>query len=503
MRPVTGETGSNGTAAPGRLRPHVSEGRGRSVVLGIGWSALNTGSAVLISILVFVITSRLLGPNEFGIVALAISIITFVGCATPGGFGEAIIQRAEIDDTHLDTVFWLCLGSGLVLYVPILLFSGTLAEMVGEPVLALLLPFFGVKLLLDLAAVVPQALVVRAMQFKHVAARTAIGNSIGGLICVAMALNGYGLWALAMAPMITSIVSLVILVWAARWLPGFHLRRQAVRDLFRFGMFASGTNALHFLNVDRLVLGFLAGPTVLGLYFLGKRLFDLLSGLTSGVIYPVTTVFFASVQKEPGQHVGAYRNALQATAILVFPIFTGLYLVADSAVPLVLGGHWEPALPAVKAFALIGIFSGLVMPSASLATGLGRADLNFAVDATRNLLAVGAILVFVRGGLTPVMAALVAAHAVMLPFAFVIARKLTAIPLRSYLATLAPPVLATLAMAAVIAGLPQMLPGAKPWAVLGAQVGLGAAVYVACTLALSGRQISELRRTFAKEAASD
>lgn len=195
-----------------------------------------------------------------------------------------------------------------MLYVPILLFAGTLAEMVGEPVLALLLPFFGVKLLLDLAAVVPQALVVRAMQFKHVAARTAIGNSIGGLICVAMALNGYGLWALAMAPMITSIVSLVILVRAARWLPGFDLRRDAVRDLFRFGMFASGTNAMHFLNIDRLVLGFIAGPTMLGLYFLGKRLFDLLSGLTAGAIYPVTTVFFASVRKSPASMSGPIRT---------------------------------------------------------------------------------------------------------------------------------------------------------------------------------------------------
>lgn len=503
MKPVAEETGPSTAAAAGRLRPHVSVARGRSAVLGIGWSALNTGSAVLISIVVFVITSRLLGPDEFGIVALAISIITFVGCATPGGFGEAIIQRAEIGDAHLDTVFWLCLGSGLVLYVPILLFAGTLAEMVGEPVLALLLPFFGVKLLLDLAAVVPQALVVRAMQFKHVAARTAIGNSIGGLICVAMALNGYGLWALAMAPMITSIVSLVILVRAARWLPGFDLRRDAVRDLFRFGMFASGTNAMHFLNIDRLVLGFIAGPTMLGLYFLGKRLFDLLSGLTAGAIYPVTTVFFASVQKESGQHVGAYQNALRATAILVFPIFTGLFLVADSAVPLVLGDHWEPALPAVKAFAVIGLFSAIWMPSASLANGLGRADLTFAADATRNLLAAGAILAFVRGGLAPVMAALVAAHAIMLPFAFVIARKLTAIPLHRYLATLAPPVLATLAMAAVLASVPRMLPGATPWNVLSMQVGLSAVVYVLCTLALSGRQISELRRAFAKEAASD
>jgi O-antigen/teichoic acid export membrane protein len=503
MKPQLKEDRFDAVEAGPAMRSHVSTQRGRHAVLGVGWSALNTGSAMLISIIVFIITSRLLGPEEFGIVALGISIVTFVGCATPGGFGEAIVQRAEIGEAHLDTVFWVCVGSGLALFLPILIFADDVARLAGEPVLAQLLPFFGVKLILDLAAVVPQALVVRAMQFKHVAARTVIGNSFGGIACVAMVLNGYGLWALAMAPMITSVVSLVVLVRAARWLPGLDVRQSALRDLLRFGLFASGTNALHLLNIDRLVLGFMAGPAVLGLYFLGKRLFDLLSGVTAGAIYPVTTVFFASIQKEPEKHVDAYRNALRATAIVAFPIFGGLLSVSESAVPLILGSHWTPALPAVQAFAMIGLFGGLMIPSSSLTNGLGRADLSLAIDSLRNLLAVGSIILFVHSGFEAAMRALVVAHAIMLPSGFLIARKLINISLKQYLEALVPPVVATLAMCAAILAVPVAALHLQPIPLFLTQVVLGATVYVAVTLSLSGRQIAELRQTFARRAAGE
>lgn len=480
-------------------RRHVSKDRGRIAILGVGWSALNTGSATLISILVFIVTSRILGPEEFGLVALAISIVTLVGCATPGGFGEAIVQRKAISDADLDTVFWICFGSGVLLFLPLVLLSGTVAELSGEPVLAYLLPFFGIKLILDVLAVVPQALVVRAMQFKYVAARTAIGNSIGGMVCVAMALHGYGLWALAAAPMVTSLVSLAILVRAARWRPGMRFSFGSMRQMMRFGLFASGTTALDHLNIDRLILGFLAGPTVLGLYFLGKRLFDILSGMTVGVIAWVATVFFASTQEDdPATQIKAFRNVMRATTLLTFPVFGGLYAIADSAVPLILGEHWLPALPAVKAFAILGLCAGVFASSTTLATGLGRADLVFGVDLLRNLLSAVAILVALNDGFEAVMAALVVVHAVMLPSGFFIAHKLIGVSLREYLTAPIQPLLTTLVMVGALVLLPKALPGLNAAPLLALQVGLAASIYIGLTLSFSREQIAELRQVFAK-----
>ncbi len=481
--------------SPPDVRPHVGADRGRRAILGLGWSAVNTGSAALIAALVFVITSRLLGPEEFGTVALALAILMLVSCAAPGAFGEAIVQRAALSDAHLDTVFWICIAAGAVLYLPILLLAPLVAAHVGLPVLGLLLPFVGLKLLLDLMAVVPQALVVRAMQFRSIAVRTLVGNGLGGLICVVMAVQGYGIWALATAPVITSAVSLVVLVHAARWRPRGGPRRAALRDLWRFGVFSSGNRTLHIINLDQLLLGLLAGPTVLGLYFLGRRLFDLLGGLTFGALTPVAMVYHAATQRDRAANLRALEHSMRASALLCFPVFGGLFILAESAVPLVLGSHWQPAIPAIEAFALIGFMAGLHVPAAALANGLGRPDLWFAFDLSRYLLVIAAIVLLVGQGLPVMMLGLVLANAAVLPGCFVIARRLTGITSWRYLQPLAVPMLATAAMALVLVGLSTVLPGLGAGALLGLQIGLGAIAYVGVALVLSVSQIAELRQT--------
>ena len=485
------------------VRALASRARGQKAIFGFGWSALNSGSAMLIAAMVFVITSRLLGPEVFGTVALAISVITFIGCAAPSAFGEALIQRAQIREEHLDTVFWLCMAAGVVLYALIVMLSGVVAELSSQPILASLLPFIGLKLVFDLAAVVPQALVIRQMQFKYIAARTAIGNSIGGVVCVAMALNGYGLWALAMAPVVTSLVSLVILIWAANWRPKLQLRRDALRDLWRFGIFSSGNHSLHVINLDQLILGLLAGPAMLGLYFMGKRLTELLSGLSAQALYPVCTVFFASIQTRPDQHIPAFQNAMRVSTLLAFALFGGLFLLAESVIPLALGSHWQPAIPAVQAFAVIGFLGGLRVAVSSLANGLGRADIWFAFELLRYALVVIAIVALVRQGLEAVMLGIVLANLAVIPGCFIIARKLTGVSAAQYLGVLATPLFATAAMAGAILLMPLLLSEQNPVLVLLLQVLAGSAAYLLTAFSLSGHEINTLKQTFREGKAHD
>jgi O-antigen/teichoic acid export membrane protein len=486
-----------------RAAPLHASGGARHTVINVGWSSINTGSAVLIAAMVFVITSRILGPEEFGSVALAIAVISLVSCATPAAFGEAIIQRLHIGNEHLDTVFWLCIMAGVVLYVPLFLAAGPIAIISGQPLLGTLLPFIGIKLLIDMVAVVPQAIVIRAMQFKYIAARTAIGNSAGGLVCVVMALNGHGVWALAAAPVITSLVSMVILLKAARWRPGRNLRLSAFRDLKRFGLFQSGTNMLHFLRIDLLVLGFLAGPATLGLYFLGRRLLELLTGITAGALQPVSTVFFASIQKDHAKHIIAFRNILQSTILATFPLFAGLYLLAAKGVPLVFGDHWQAALPAIEAFAVIGFLSGLHTPTLSLAMGLGRADLWLYFDLIRQTLVVGAIALFLPYGLASVMIALMVVNAAVLPWCFIIARKLIGISLGNYLEVLLVPLVATIAMSSAILAVPLLWPALEAGMLLGIQMTLAVLIYILVVFSMSGQKIAEIRRVFSREKSLD
>jgi O-antigen/teichoic acid export membrane protein len=201
--------------------------------------------------------------------------------------------------------------------------------------------------------------------------------------------------------------------------------------------------------------------------------------------------------------VAAFSNAVRATLLATSPIFGGLYVLADSAVPVIFGAHWLPAMAAIKAFALIGLIGGLAVPTASLTSGLGRVDIWFKFELSRQILAALLIVAFVGYGIDVVMASLVVLNAAAVPFFFLIARKLINISLKVYLEAVLMPLMATAVMCITVVALPEMLPPMQPWLVLAAQIAVGAVVYAAVVLSLSGRQIAELRQTFARGATGE
>ncbi|NJM84566.1 MAG: oligosaccharide flippase family protein [Tabrizicola sp.] len=164
------------------------------------WSLVNILVATVISAAVFVIASRVLSPSDFGVVALATTVVMFISCAIPIAFGDALVQRIDVRDDHLDTVFWACFGFGTLLYGGLWLTAPWIADRTDTPALASLLPVIGVRLILESLTVVPSALITRAVQFRYIALRTTLANALGGGVCIAMVLMGSGYWALAISP---------------------------------------------------------------------------------------------------------------------------------------------------------------------------------------------------------------------------------------------------------------------------------------------------------------
>ena len=162
---------------------HHRSGRARRAFTGVLWSGVNALVPALSGLVVFVLVSRVIGPAELGYVALAVAVVGTLGAFSPAGFGDALVQRSDLDPRHLDTTFWLCLGWGIGLYGLTMLLSAPLARVLREPMLATLLPVVGLRLILDLATVVPTALLSRSMQFRQLAVRTLIASVLSMIVC--------------------------------------------------------------------------------------------------------------------------------------------------------------------------------------------------------------------------------------------------------------------------------------------------------------------------------
>jgi teichuronic acid exporter len=470
-------------------RAHLRTGRARAAMKGSLWSLANILIATVISAAVFLIASRFLVPADFGVVALAATIVMFVSCAIPIAFGDALVQRSDVREDHLDTVFWACLGCGVMLYAGLLLMAERLAIWADTPALAALLPVIGLRLIFESLTVVPTALVMRAVQFRYIALRTTLANILGGGVCIAMVLAGSGFWALAISQVLSAVISVMVMLPAARWCPGFAIRREAARDLWRFGIFSAGNRLLNEMRLDQMLIGLLGGPVMLGLFFFARRLFQMLSDLTVGVFSPVSGVLLASMQGEPEKCRQAFLIASYAATGVALPMFTGLWVLAPDAVPLIFGPQWTGAITAVQGFAAIGMMAGLGIVQAALIRSQGRADWWFWYQAVVQLSALPLIALLYPMGLGVVMTALALRTLVLWPFTIGMTLRLLDMTLSAYLNSLRGPIGASIGMAMGMIILPQTFAvETAPWAVLIVQILAGITAYFVIAAGLSWRQ---------------
>lgn len=477
---------------------HVKTGRAAAAMRGALWSMLSSFAPAAFGIVVFMATSRVLGPAEFGIVAFAASIATFGMAVAPAGFRDALIQRESITSRHLDAVFWLCVGAAVLIYGVIALAAGPIASSYGEPELALLIPFIGLRVVFDMAAAVPNGLLVRSMSFRKIAMRTAAASLVAAIGCLALLWFGFGLWALAFSQLATSIVTCVGALIAARWRPGFSFDLKALKDLRAFGLFSTGNHFITTVSIDQLLIGVLLGPAGLGIYGFARRIFQILTDLITGALNLVSYSLLSSMQQERDKLRAAYLVGTFASSIIAFPIFAGLALIAADLIPFAFGPQWTEAIPVVQALSALGLLSAVGVLQASLVKSQGQADLWFYYMAGKQAVTVLYVFLFSGWGVSALTNALVVQNFIMwLPTVYMVVRLLGISPW-AYLASFMLPVFATSAMLAAGVLVQSQLAGAEPLIRLAATIAGCGLVYATVVLLLGRRKLLEIRATLGR-----
>lgn len=493
------------TAEPGATlaqHGHLKSGRTRASLSGTAWSALNTGVSTIAVAMLFYISSRYLTPKEFGLVAISTSVVTIAHAITPAAFGEALVQRSNIEARHTDTVFSICLIAACALYLLLVMTASPLAGWFGEPLIAMLIPIIGTKLAFEMLAVVPNALIVRTMRFRMIAIRTALANIAAAIVCVILLWLGYGIWALALAQIVNTAVAALIVLIASGWRPRIRFSREAFSELASYGAFATGTRALNILRIDQLLIGALGGAAMAGLFNFANRLFQMLNGLISGAFGSVAHSLMSSLQAEQEKVREAFLIVLFGSSLLAFPLFSGMALIADPAIPLIFGEQWQGAVVAVQAFSVIGLMSSVGIVQGALMTSQGRADWWFWYQLVMQAANLPLIIIMVPYGLDAVLIAIMIKVIVFWPVSVALTMRLLGASVTQYVRALAVPTLATLAMATLVVMIPIGLPNLDLGVVVLLQVILGAVFYALTASILGYGPLKDIYNRFKTRQAS-
>ncbi len=417
-------------------------------VSSIGWSAASQIARLLMQILISAILARLLTPNDFGLIAMIIVFSSFVAIFSDFGLSSAIVQRKEIPDGALSSIFWIGVGLGALLTTTLAVSAPLIAAFYSEPRLTPLVVFISTTFFIASFSYVPSALLTKNMNFKAIAIIGICAIGIAGPISVFLAFSGYGVWSLAWNTVLSTAITVVFTWIYCRWVPHFSLRLQQVKELLGFGMNLTGNSFVGYFqrNLDNLLIGRFLGPTPLGFYNLAYNLLLFPLGNISDVVGRVMFPALSIIQHDKQKVREAYVAANRYIAVVSFPLMTWLLVTAPELIRVVYGPKWVTAILLVQILALASMEQSIGANVGWIFLSQGRTDVLFKLSIFTTIVVAIAFAVGLRWGVEGVAIAYTIASYLLAYPVFAIAFRLVDLKVRYFIAKLWPIILATLAL---------------------------------------------------------
>ena len=425
----------------------------QKIVKGVIWSVIQSWGSRVVSLIVFFLLARLLEPEIFGVVALAGVFVAFMDVFIDQGFSTAIIQRHQLEVGHLDTAFWINVTIGLILTVFGITAAGSVANFFGQPQLASIIEWLSTGFFLNAFSSVQDAILQRKFAFKALAVRSLLAGIISGVVGVTMALMNFGVWSLVAQLLTHQLSRGVVLWWASDWRPGFNVSRRHFSELFSFGINIVGIRIFDFINSksDDLLIGYFLGNVALGYYTIAYRLVSVIIDLTRS-ISQVAMTGFSALQQEPERLQRIFYVATQLASFIAFPVFLGLAALSPALVRSLLGIQWLLSIPIIQILALSGILQTINPFNTAIIAAMGKPLWSLKINVMNSICNVVAFALVVQWGVITVAAAYVICSYLFLPIYLWAVRELIYIKAAIYFRQFTAPLIASLAMVAVVLG---------------------------------------------------
>lgn len=474
------------------LRAAILFGERRAVY---GTVALTLANILKIGLQIAIVPvlARLLGPEAYGVVAIAMPLVLLANMISDAGLGNALVRNADSSPELEATVFWFSVGMSVLLAAFVSLLAWPVSRAVGQPelvpiviALTLILPIGG-------SLSVANARISREGQFCLFAVSDVAATIVSTGLAIGAALAGAGPWSLVIQQSSLWIIKGIWLVPIS----GFRLlpvcKPALIIPYLRFGLHSVASNLVDFANKNfpTILMGGLIGVVAAGHYSMAYQIVRLPELIISGPLYLSIFVAVAKWDHDRGQALTVAMKGLRGAVTVLAPLFCGLALVADLAVRIVLGPAWAATGPILTLLAPAGFFLCLESFIGAVLMGLGRSERQFHLLLLSGGFLMVGVLLGARYGGTGVACGFSVGAGLALPCYLLVFAQQLRLPLRQILQEMGSPLLATLAMAIAVAALAQPLPHWPPPAQLAVLIAGGALSFVLALAAISGRRVLE------------
>ena len=404
-------------------------------IQGSLWLALHNWGAQGGSLLIFLLLTRLLDPDAFGLVALANVYVAFMQVFLNQVFSQELIQRQDLEPEHIDAAFWITLAMGMVLVLVGIGGAEQIALLFKQPDLSPLVQVLSLIFLIMPFSSIPQALLKRQFRFKAIALSRLLGIVVGGGVGIGLAFNNFGVWSLVGQQMAYELVGAMALWLLSQWQPRWQFSPRHFSQLFNFGIHILGLNFLGFINTraDDFLIGYFLGTTALGYYSVAYRILTAMTEILVETSSQLALPTFSRLQDDLDRFRKAFYTATQLTSVIAFPTFLALLVLAPNAVELLFGDQWLPSVPVLRVLSLVGLLRSISYFKGSVFMALGKPSWNLLLRLLSSSLNIVGFMIAVRWGIVAVAWAYLGRGVIILGVGQWAISRLIEIPLWTYL----------------------------------------------------------------------
>ena len=331
---------------------------GKRVASGVAWSISEKIGSALLQIVVSIVVANRVMPIDMGIIAVLAVFTALAQVVVDSGFSQTLIRKSNPDQSDFNAVFRFNIISSLALYIILTAIAPFVADFYGWPMLAKVAPVLFLLLPLNALCVIQNTIMVREFRFAQLSTILLSSSVISGLLAIAMALAGFGIWSLVGQRVSLMATKAILLWWRSPWRPKRVKCSESLHQMAPYSLRLIGTDMITALynNVAQLFIGTIYSGNALGYFNQAQKLKDMPVNSTMQSIQSVTFPALSKISNDEEKFVVGYKRVLMITAFIIFPIMAGLIATAEQFYTLLLKAEWHPAIPYFRTLCLIGLF---------------------------------------------------------------------------------------------------------------------------------------------------
>lgn len=314
-------------------------------IKGVGWSAADALLGQGVTFIVGLVLARLLSPDEYGLIGICLIFTTVLNGIVDSGFSNALIRKKEVTDEDYNTMFTTNMAISIVLYALLFISAPLVSDFFHRIELTALVRVTGLILFFNALSITQVTILTKNIDFKTKTKASLVSAIISGVIGIAMAFMGYGVWSLVAQQLSKQLLYTLCLWVLNNWWPKFTFYKDSFKYMWGFGwkLLASGILNNIWNQLYQVVIGRYYTPSTLGHYTRANEYASIFSSNLTSIVQRVSYPVLAEIQDDKKRMIQGYRKVIKVTMFVTAVCMISLGAVSEPLIYTIIGTKWHEA----------------------------------------------------------------------------------------------------------------------------------------------------------------